>query len=379
MNEGIQNVTVFPYTQNFAPYMTPYGQRLLSRNGIHVDSLVAPKGFGFRGRDGAQADKRDPLDYPVHSDLCDAIIRSDALLILDCQVKGLSQDVLANAAKDAINMGKNVFFSMHISAEEEQRWHKLASENNVQVMFLAKDRGGPEANFSPRYTGEALDRPSPSIVMVGEICCGLHGTDVALALKDHFATMGYKAQLIMPGVLPATVGAFTMESLWDAKESIPGQIMAINRWLRAFCQAEDPDVVIIQIPGDMVALNERVETSFGTCAYTLTQAVEADAFVLCMPMDTIDTQRLSDLGNLMKYRFALETDGLFISNKVIDGAALTEYDEISYIPVGLDRAEQYINDVAQNAALSTYSLRHIEELCKMIEGKLTGYGIATAI
>lgn len=96
------------------------------------------------------------------------------------------------------------------------------------------------------------------------------------------------------------------------------KIICLNRWLIQIEENEQPDIILITIPGAMQDFNEKFARGFGLLHHLAFQAVMPDVILMCTFYFREFAKALEDLSMSCKYRFGAPVDMFHMSNLLID-------------------------------------------------------------
>lgn len=153
--------------------------------------------------------------------------------------------------------------------------------------------------------------------------------EVSLSLRERFIKDGYQVSQVGSRDGCELLGFHSFPSFMY-QENLDGivKISCFNRWIQQIVQREQPDVVLLTIPGALQDLNEQFTRGFGLLHYEIFQAVVSDALVMCTFYMHESSKVLEDISTLCKYKFDTAVDVFHMSNLLIDLNDSQEFERI---------------------------------------------------
>ncbi|MDR2572254.1 MAG: TIGR04066 family peptide maturation system protein [Oscillospiraceae bacterium] len=383
MNKYI--ATVYPYQRAFAPYVSSFARNISCS--CEIKTLVSPKGFPYLNKDAGYVDHRGDTGFTVCTDFLTMLQQANSLLIPEGDYTIKLYDDIMKKAIIAAQMGKHILCAQTLKDNDDEQL--LSSICRLhQVDFIYARQKGRES--SKRFAIHAknkisarLYRPEAPIVFVGEIYENTNAKDIVLILVNHFLASGYKVSVVMEPGFSQLIGFHGTDEFLDseAKNEIDS-ITTINRYFESLEKLEQPDIILVQVPGGMMKYNDIIHNSYGVFAYMLSQAIAPDCFICCLPFDEYYSNAIKMYSDLLNSRFGYSITCAHISNLFIDASNLTEYFQLDRVFLSQDKINNYIKESMSDSEIPIVnSLDHIGQqfLCKRIEETLLSYNDATAL
>jgi peptide maturation system protein (TIGR04066 family) len=142
------------------------------------------------------------------------------------------------------------------------------------------------------------------------------------------------------------------------------KIILFNHFVAKIEKEENPDLIIIGIPGGVAKINNVATNDFGIFAYEVSQAVTPDVVVFSTFYEEFTNDYYSRINNLVKYKLGYEIDCFNLANTKFDW-------EISYYSkeeVFLTLSSQFIDTKIANSNLedvTLFNILNIEDSEKM--------------
>ncbi|MDR1532861.1 MAG: TIGR04066 family peptide maturation system protein [Clostridiales bacterium] len=372
MSENKHRICVYPYSDEFEPVLRHMN---LLEPDYAICALISPRGWGLEGKEadcGVSAEK-----LIVRSAFGDILPDINTLLIPEFE----SDEQFAEMAVNSIIGAPPKFESVLCFAKfSEAQINKLADNFSSQshppaiddqCSFEAENVFEYESNDTDMHL-EPLDVP---IVAVAGTWWNIDKFETSLALREMFLSNGYKVSQIGSRNYCELMGFHSFPSfMFDPRVDAAKKIVCFNRYVKRIIEKEQPDVVIVGVPGSIQSLNDEYTNGFGLLAYLTFQAITVDFLVLCSFYDHKTDAYLKLMSESCKYKFGCAADCFHMSNLFIDFTMTSERKSIvtnkiarSYVSKCLDE----IDPAPSIPVLNIYDKQDCRKLFDMIIDKLT--------
>ncbi len=309
---------MFPYGSDCEPIIRHAG--LLDAN-YKIAALVSPGGWGLAGKEITMKNSRVAL--PIYERIQDVTEEYDTLFIpsfdtLDEEVENRLVDEMLNMISDLLH----IVCVANLTDKNRKKLQDACYMENVLCNFLyfAEDKGpeiyGLTEPIEKYPSLQTLD--VPVIIVAGE----WEKTDkfeVSLALRERFLREGYRVSQVGSRNGCEMFGFHSFPHFMFHKEvDAIDKIIYFNRWIVQMVKEEQPDLIMITIPGAMQNFNEQLTRGFGVLHHQVFQAVIPDIFVMCTFYMSADEDALEELSRICQYKFSVPVDAYHMSNLLID-------------------------------------------------------------
>ena len=134
-----------------------------------------------------------------------------------------------------------------------------------------------QAEELPHYGMEKLEIPVLVVLGQGEQCS--KAATFARAC-EFIRTKGY--QVLGIGVDPAVCNAGNRklpDFFLDQAEGFEKKVLNLNKYVKELCDRENPDIVVVEIPGGMFPVSEKEHFHFGELLAVVSRALDVDAAI----------------------------------------------------------------------------------------------------
>lgn len=300
-----KKIAVFPYNYEFVS---------LLRSDVFKNvgfELFSPKAWSLCGKDASYADGGRPIGNNVRWLSGSESLSCDVLIIPDCQMDNQVLMRTIRLAREFINCDKSVVCMYHdaMSLPEDIR----KKRNFLSYNSLAK----PLINIDRSEQKNILCEIDTPIVLICGLMPDLNKFDIQLMTVSALKNLGCKVSWIGSKQYMNLLG-FHSFSEYSIYSSGKFDVLAFNRYISDIERLEQPDVIVIGIPGGVMAYSQIITNDFGIESYCVFNAIQPDYVMLCLPNTDVKSEYLNMLSAIFRYRFNSKINTFCISNRNID-------------------------------------------------------------
>lgn len=261
--------------------------------GYEVASLIGLKGWQQEGLDASVVDGGDNIGIKITEDFENAIRDVDTVLFLD-GFTDIRIEVYKKKIDVALSLQKEIVVTKTLCGKFES-----AHIDTSSFLKLPTNQASSQ-DLLTEQEGLSIYNISVPIIMV--FGCGEHTNkfEVQLALRENFLSDGYK--VISIGTKQYS-SLFQMEQvpdfLYQSNLKFEEKVVAFNRYLYRIETEQNPDVIVIGVPGGIMSLSNRCPNHFGEMAYLFGCAVQSDIGITSLYYEAATTQEY--LSEINKY------------------------------------------------------------------------------
>ncbi|MCX8129740.1 MAG: TIGR04066 family peptide maturation system protein [Clostridia bacterium] len=309
--KGKERIIVHPYDSHFTPVL----RNTNFLNEYDIVGVSSLTGWGFSGKDAGLADGGNLTGIIVEKKFDVLIELCDTVLFLESDLKCSFELNIYPQIMQAINAGKNIICTLDLKEKYKEIYDACMSKS-VNFNYLRKsDASEPEYLNKP---GKISDISTPIIAVIS-VTEGANKFAIQLSLRDNIQKMGYKV---------SQVGTRNYCELLDfhsfpefmSSGTIPEykKVLLFNEYIKNIEVQEEPDVIIVGIPGAIMPFNNDIHNGFGILAYEVFQAINPDASILSLLYEDYKAEYFDILTKKIRYQFGFDVDGINITNKKVD-------------------------------------------------------------
>ena len=277
-------------------------------------SVVAPAGLAMEGIDCCVIDEGPFSGMIVSNSFENALESCDAVIAAEYEFLDNRRffDKVIERLKTAMTKEKDIFCTMFLEAQILEDLTCFANMNHVNFVYAADQVNGTEAILKQNMYIQTIETP---IVVVTGLCDNCLKFELQLAIRDSFLRKDIRVSQIGSRHYSELFGfhsfpGFMFENQYTEEE----KILAFNQYIRDLERNENPEVIVIGIPGGIMQYSGRVLNGFGVKAYEVGCAISSDYTILAIPCEGIDNEYVDILSQILKYRNNMILDCICIAN-----------------------------------------------------------------
>jgi|SRR5690554_992231 len=351
MNEN--STIVFPTTYKQLP--------LISLSKVYFPNMnLIPVTFNSyynpRRKDVANLDNRNQLNVQYYPE-SDYNLNAKQLVLTSGT--GSSENIKETVAvvKKAIQNKTSIYSCL--TAEEEQKLFEFANLSSIESEKFISSAKQIINEFFDHFTfeefiGRELYRPTLPVVAVGSIM-GFNNqseitAQISLELKDH------RAAAIVNSNDYSILNCFPMLDVIYANDyTVVEKVILLNQYIKYIVEVSNCNVLVIEIPGGLIRLNNSYLNDLGQYAYILSQAVDVDYFVCCSSCNHFNRDYYENIIKYVSDKFNFETTAIHISNCFLDFQSISSVQQERLVFKSLDIVYRQINNLSDRTESSSCS------------------------
>lgn len=298
-------------------------------NEYEIVGLVSPAGWLLNDKDTCSSDGEDNLGITIYNsfdnifDKCDTICFVESIIGLDFI------DVILPNIKKAIDANKDIICLIRL---DELNRKEIELECNAKGITFTYYNNSNDENINGDYeTNKLFDIETPIIFVMG-VGEQMQKFEIQLALRENIQKSGYKISQIGSRHYCEFLGFHSFPYFMFC-ESVTesNKIFMFNHYVKKIEIVEEPDIIIIGIPGGVMKYNSQFTNRFGITAYEVAQGVIPDIAILSVNYEEYEYENFEKLGECFKYKLGCEIDCFNLTNKKIDWSVSKKFNSLTYL------------------------------------------------
>lgn len=288
---------------------------------------VSPNGWGLTGRDIGNTDGGEELGVIVRKSFEEFSHNDyDAVLLADSQKPLDFEKLIYPKLKSEAEKGKHIICYKKLSEEHKIRVRDLCTEKGIVFVYQVSN-----TEYEKISAQDIQDIRTPVVFVIG-LAERTNKFDIQLSLREGFAALKYRVSQIGTKSYCEAFGFHSFPSFMaDTSLTDCERVVMFNRYVKSIELNEKPDVIIIGIPGGVMAINQFITSGFGITAYLVSQAVKPDATVFTTLYEEYPPEFFNEIDMLLKYRFGYMADCFNFSNIKIDYQETKQTGQLDYM------------------------------------------------
>ena len=364
-----KTATIYPYSKDDIQFFR-YAQLLGEIQPVYA---VSPPGWGLCGKDATAIDGGKFSGILITEDLDAALQNSGLLVIASFEHYTGTEGDLKDTLKTAIRCKKPFVLLSPPQTPEEQII--LEEAKQLGLLHWTSEQDYRNIIALTREKDYCEDLKSPVTIIVGQ---GPYTSkfETQMGVRQELIKRGYKVSQIGSRPYCELFGFHSFPSFMFSKELSEAQkIIAFNQFVKQVETDEEPDLILVGVPGGIMPILGKVHNNFGILQVEVSAAIEPDSAIYTLYSNVYSIQFYEKSAELIYNRLNHVKISCFImSGSWIDYGAYHEnkefriikfeksYDKIIEKPEevpSLSILEQNIFETATDAAVAVlegYSL-----------------------
>lgn len=334
---------------------------------------IAPRGWGYAGEDAGHKVGLD-TGIPVRSDYEEAIGDADILLITESIFPISDRDVMKKI-RSALDKDTEVILIRAGSAEFEAELNAM-EQVNKRLKLYRGNRFDIQKNMESKNLGmEEIPAPIIMVIGAGERCCKF---DIQLELRGTLLENGYTVSQIGSKQYSELFGfhSFPQFMLDNSKYQESQKIIGFNKYMQLLYREENPDVIIIGVPGGVFPFDKEFHNNFGITNFLVSNAVMPDYVIFSsLYIDSLK-EYLGEAEHQIANKYGYDIDRIFVSNHALDYAASKSENALTYITCKTASVKSKIKD---SGIGTIYDSEYKKEAMEHLIGTLQDYANITVL
>lgn len=367
----MRKIALYPYDISNL-YLLLY-KNLLSFEAEDSFICIAPSGWGYADEDAGYKVGID-TGIPVISDFEEAIRDVDTLLITE-SIFPISDKDIMRKIKSALDKGIEVIVIRAGGASFADELNTMARKNNNLGLYMGN---GFDIQKDAESKNLGMDEvPAPIILVIGagERCCKF---DIQLELRNTLLENGYAVSQIGSKQCSELFGfhSFPQFMLDNSEYKESEKITGFNKYIQLLYRKENPDVIIIGVPGGVFPFDKEFHNNFGITNFLVSNAVLPDYVIFAsLYIDSLK-EYLEEVKNRIANKYGYDVDRTFVSNYALDYAASKSENALSYITC---KTSAIKNKMDISGIGNIYDSEYKKEAMGHLMNTLQSYAILTVL
>ena len=136
--------------------------------------------------------------------------------------------------------------------------------------------------------------------------------DIQLGLRRKFQEADYKVSQVGTKRYSSLFGFHTLPQFLEAP--LWKKILLYNRYFKDIVSREEPEVLIVGVPGGIMSIDEWYNELFGETAIAIAKSLSPDVTILSLYLSKMDSEFLNETKNYFRYALGVSPDYFHLSN-----------------------------------------------------------------
>lgn len=366
-----ERLLIYPYNMEFTPILR---HRSLLKE-YEISCLVSPNGWGFTGKDAGIADRGPDIGITVSSDFEKALDLCDTVMIIESHLPIDFEKNIYNKIKSAVRFKKNIICSLKLNEDAIKEISSMCNRDGVYFKYF----DGTQNFLSEEIVieDESIEEIDTPVILAVGMAEKTSKFEIQLALREKIQKSGYKISQIGTRSYCEMMGFHPFPTLMFGNAfSDVNKVLMFNRFIKKIEKNEEPDIIIIGVPGGIMPLNKEFTNKFGLLAFEISQAVVPDVVIASLLYEDYKPEGFDTYMNLLKYRLGFEVDFFNIANMQFDWKRANQEHVKSYTSLDYRFIDEKKVKYSSNK-IPVLNILNKDDSHNMVHHtieKLTGYG-----
>lgn len=361
----MKKVLLFPYSYNCCEILR-YRDMLTD---YEIVGVLAPSGWGVKGKDAGIVDGGKNIGINI-SEVVDYKQDFDGILIIaDCSNKDVEHAVQIYV-QEALNHNKEIIFAMKISDTIKA----LCSSKTHLITYLDNETD------DIKHGKKILQIETPIVVVAGvhELT---HKFKIQLELNKYFGRVGYKVSHIGSKQYGELFGIHSFPDFMYSDLNETEKIYRFNKYLKNIEKREQPDIIIVGVPGGIMPYNEMFPGHFGIAMFEVMQAIRPDVLIMSCLYENYNAKYFENLATSIRYKYGIDVDAFNVSTFQIDLNESEQSRVLQYYKVTYNEVDQIIN-LCGDSSIPIFNIMNGtdgQKIAELVLNKLQEYSEAELV
>lgn len=334
--------------------------------------LISLNGWGFTGKDASCVDNGPIIGITVENNYTDSLKSCDTVLFCKPSVEIDVRRYIYPKIIEAAESVKNIICTLELEKDIKEKVEEICKKNNTIFKYYADKYNDIEKPESKR-----IFNISTPIICVTGTCEHTNKFEVQLNLKEKIQNMGYRVAHIASRRGCELLNSHSFpDFMYSNQISEEAKIILFNYYVKYIENTENPDVIIVGVPGGIIPYNNNFTEGFGIIAYEISQAIKADVVIFSTLCENLESGFLEAVTNTYKYKFGENIDCINIANSAvnIENSELSgklQFNSIDWTYVDKKKIQCKCNDVD---IYNCFNEDDMNAMVKLVIDKLVTYG-----
>lgn len=356
------NIVVYPYNEEFDP-IVKYSHFLTPEH--QICALVSLKGWGYTDR---EVNLSNGSDLIVHSKLNSVIHDVNCIWIPNIELIEQVQTKVIEEIANVINDIEQIICCAKLTSANMNLLKQLCANSKSNCVLEIKSTMDcvVEQDFNCEYNHIQLREVGTPIIAIAGLWENVDKFYTSLILRNQFIKNGYDVSQVGSQNCCEMMGFHSFpDFMFDYNIGAEKKIVLFNKYIYDIVKLENPDVIIIGIPGATQSLNEKYTAGFGVLPYLVFKSVSVDFLMMCTFYESNGTEFLKKLDASYEYRYDCHVDCFHMSNYFIDFTGMLEKSEIVSNRINREYVQKNICENYASFPIPLYNLDDIKDQEKL--------------
>ena len=310
----MERVAIYPYSKAYEPVVMH--QNLIPD--MEIVSLISPKGWGLSGDIITTPDST----LTIHSDFSGSLDNCTVVWFVEDNLISLPDELLYTKVKETVEKSKKIIFTRYSNKDLLKKCEMIIPS----PLMVDQDRFLSNQNI---FIKEKLYDINTPVIFVMGVSENTDKYAVQISLREQFMNRGYRVSSISTRRDSGILGLHpTPDFMLESTDSEEDKILKYNHFVKQIELEEQPEIIIIGIPGGIFPYNRKLHNRFGTMTFKIANALKCDCAVLCSLCVDSKREYFDEVAKGLSHKYDIDVLFHHVAAVMKDGLAdqLNEYE-----------------------------------------------------
>ncbi len=266
-------------------------------------------------------------DFKASLDECDSVIICDYK-----SIRSMYNDIISKINL-SLEFGKNVICCAELKDDDLKKVKDIANEKKLKFEYRQQ---------WDYHEVKCYEKQESVIIGIGSLFSAVNTDKLFCNIIKKLNECGYKTVGIGTNSNNMLIDCYTLPNqIFTSAKNSDEKVLYLNDFINDVELRKCPDIIVLQFPGGMSNFAEEILDGYTLDAYTLSQAVSVDYFILSIPVNVLEPDQLPEMDTQYKYKYNCPIDAFAISNSAVDKTLAFDSGYVEITTVSNDYTSAY--------------------------------------
>lgn len=309
-----KKLCIFPYDQESKPILK-YSHLL---NNYKITTLVTPSGW-------SNPNIEKDVQIEVKNTLTKDSINYDVILVPNTPRLKYCEDIILDQLLDIVQYVSAILIDYNFTSKKFEQLQSKCYKNKFNKLLGENET----SKISKLLVEKSIVNIEVPIMIILGMWEDTSKFALSLALRDKFLVEGYKITQIGSRSYSHFFGFHNFpQFMLEHEYSEAQKVLLFNHYLAKLAKEENPDLIIITVPGGIFRYSNEIIGDFGILMYLLSQAITVDYAIMSIFFQSELNDMLSNINTLCTFRYGFPIDYWNVSDRYINSEKTIESSDL---------------------------------------------------
>lgn len=344
----MKKLMIYPYNTQLAAFVRHHD---LLVEGYELDSVVTAMDTGLYKKTVFGS------DFIIGTDFDKAVEKCDAIFFNEWNGFKYRKDKLCKKIDVAMEKGKEIILNTTLDKNAISKIDAKCKQDHIKFTdFYANGK------TIRSITSKLMDIQAP-VLFIGSLAENCNKFEIQLALRKALIKDGYRIGQIGTKNYCELFGFHSFPEFMFSKEYTEVEkVLLFNKYVYDIEENEHPDLILIGLPGSLVAFSNTIHNKFGIISYLISQALNPDFVIISTLFDYYEPVFFEKVSKSIRYKLGYEIDCFNISNCVMDFYENEGFQTEKFIDIDIQTVENTVMNIRKSTDSKVINIYNHDDL-----------------